>query len=183
MNRATERFGSIGPLVNSTAIKANSRETKRGRILTEAQKGFLILVGIVLLISIGLAASDIGGEEKTTLEVAAKNSTYDYITEINLYIDGELKKSVPIYNGYWADFGTYKVKAGKHTTKVSVNYYEASTFTSTWEQTPVKTETIGPETKNFEGGSIYESAFEITKYGINTVEYPEATTDPVSAND
>lgn len=124
-----------------------------------------------------------GREEKTTLEAAAINSTYDYVTDINLYIDSDLKKSAPIYNGYWADFGTYKVKAGEHSTKVVVDYYEASTFTSTWEQDPVKTEVKGPKTKSFEEGSVYEAAFKITEYGIIYEEYPSSTMEPKPAND
>lgn len=104
-----------------------------------------------------------------TLKVAVFNDREDDITDTQILVDNKVVKHIPIYNGYWADFGSYGVTNG-YKVMIKAICYNAVSGKRTAEM---------QKTVNASGSS--NIGFLINEKGISVEKYPGVVLKPVPA--
>ena len=98
-----------------------------------------------------------------TVRVAVFNDCTFDVVDVAVYVDGVLEKHVPIYNGFWADFGTYSVPIDAI---ISV------------ETTP---ESSSMMAKDFTVYGDEDIALIVDNSYLGTSSYPDLTVEPLPA--
>lgn len=104
-----------------------------------------------------------------TLKVAVFNNCEADIIDSQILINDKSVKHIPIYNGYWADFGSYEVTNDYKVTIKVIRYHVASGEKST---------EMG-ETVSASGSS--NIGFWVNEKAISIKEYPAVVLKPVPA--
>lgn len=141
------------------------------------KKGYLIpavLTIMSLAISCGPTAPPPESTEPPpvttgTLKVTIFNDCDADIIDSQILINDKLVKHIPIYNGYWADFGSYEVTNDYKVTIKVIRYHVASGEKST---------EMG-KTVSASGSS--NIGFWVNEKGISIKEYPGVVLKPVPA--
>lgn len=104
-----------------------------------------------------------------TLNVVVFNGCQTEITDIQLFVGNSLVKHIPIYNGYWADFGSYVVE-NDCKIRLKVIFYNAFSGRKMRETQEA-----------FDKNGSSRIGFYITEEGISIRGYPKVYLEPVKA--
>jgi hypothetical protein len=129
---------------------------------TAKRAGATILVVIIAVVVLAWAFPYLV-PSTPTVRVAVYNDCETDTLDVKVYVDDVLQKHMAIYNGYWADFGTYSVPDGG---KVSV------------EATP---ETSLTKSRDYTISEDTDVAVIVNNYYAETSDYPDSTITPLSA--
>jgi len=107
--------------------------------------------------------------EGPQLKVAVLNDVGNSVADVQILIEGEQVKQIPIYSGYWADFGSYEA-TGEYQLVLKVVCYHADSGEKFLDT---------QETVNRRGTSSI--GFRINEGCISVTGYPEVVIKPVTA--
>lgn len=127
-------------------------------------KRIVSIVALVLIIALIAAAVGISstpksaGDTSVRTHLAIYNSLSLQITDVDVVVNGASVKHLAIYNGYWADFGTFDIRGEQF--QLVIGYYDGVTKT----KTSTTSYLISNSYPNGVGINIYATS--ITKVGL-----------------
>jgi hypothetical protein len=153
------------PPIHKPQTVVEQRRPSTGKGTSGKQTGIFFLVIIIIFAFIVLLSwyPLSSTPPTTTVKIAVYNDCENDVVDVEVYVDGLLKRHIPIYNGYWADFGTYSVVKGKNVRIETTPEYSSTKI------------------KRVVASTNQNVAIMVNENKIETVSYPAVTLEPSRA--
>lgn len=133
-------------------------------------KKWYLIPAVLTIMSLAISCGPSAPPPKTTgtLKVAVFNDCETDILDTKILINDKSVKHIPIYNGYWADFGSYEVTNDYKLTIKATRY-------------PVSGKKATEMQKAVSASGSSNIGFWVNEKGISIKGYPEVVLEPVPA--